>query len=184
MPLSKSFSSDENFIFFSAPDLNVHEPSISYVKSCRALWKQGNTSIIGRDQRNIYNQASIEATPEVLTSEVSSILYISCFSFKHFGLWETVLPSTAAYMMTFFSKGNRVMWFMKDLKGRARTRTKSLRKLLQFLIVLCFSNWFKGAIAQPISNARMLQLKKQEPRFGVRFNCDPVLTSTYEIVSL
>ena len=37
MPLSKSFSSDENFIFFSAPDLNVHEPSISYVKSCRAL---------------------------------------------------------------------------------------------------------------------------------------------------
>ena len=32
MPLS-----NENFIFFSAPDLDVHEPSISYVKSCRAL---------------------------------------------------------------------------------------------------------------------------------------------------
>ena len=69
MPLS-----NENFIFFSAPDLDVHEPSISYVKSCRALWKQGNTSTIGRDQRNIYNQDSIEATPEVLTLEVSSIL--------------------------------------------------------------------------------------------------------------
>lgn len=147
MPLSKSFSSDENFIFFSAPDLNVHEPSISYVKSCRALWKQGSTSIIGRDKRNIYYQASIEATPEVLTLEVSSILYISCLSFKHFGLWETVLSSTAAYMMIFFSKGNRVMWFMKDLKGRARTRTKSLRKLLQVLIVLCFFNWCMGATA-------------------------------------
>lgn len=103
MPLSKSFSSDENFIFFNAPDLNVHERSISYVKSCRALWKQGNTSIIARDKRNIYYQASIEATPQVLTLEVSSILYIGCLSFKHFGLWETVLP-----YITYLSRGRTV----------------------------------------------------------------------------
>ena len=60
------------------------------------MWKQGNISIIGRGKSNIYYHASIEATHEVLTSEVSSIFYISCLSFRHIVLSETILPPTAA----------------------------------------------------------------------------------------
>lgn len=50
---------------------------------------------------------------------------------------------------------------MNDLKRRARTRTKALRKLPQLLIFLGFFNRNKGATAWPISNARMLQFKNQ-----------------------
>ena len=102
----------------------------------------------------------IEATPEVLISEVFAIFYISCFSFKHIGLWETVSPPIAVYMMIFsqISKGNRVIGFMKDLNAVQGTRTKSFRELFQLLIVLSFFNRYKGATAYPISNAGMLQL--------------------------
>ena len=77
------------------------EPLISYMKSCWTLWKQGNTSIVGRGNSKVHYHALIVVTPEVLTSEVSSIFYLSCLSFKHIGLWDSVLPPTAMYMMIF-----------------------------------------------------------------------------------
>lgn len=46
----------------------------------------------------------------------------------------------------------------EGFKRCARARTKSLRELFQFLIVLSFFNRYKGATAYPILNAGMLQL--------------------------
>lgn len=139
------------FYFFSAPDLNVHLTSISYVKCCVALWKQGNTSIIGRGKSKVHYSALIEATHEVLTSEVSSIFYVSCLSSKHIVLWETVICLAAYFCVDddIFQDLKRQSdnLLYEGFKPCARTRTKSLRELLQLLIVLSLFNRYKEAPA-------------------------------------